>query len=155
LLSKYGDAGVARIEKALRALVSADRRRGLVTELIDLDDPAAMAPYGGPAPAVPDARAVKEAIDRIAAALQPHYIVLLGGPDVMPMVPIVNPAYSGADGDGDRHVPSDLPYACEVPYSTNANRFLGPTRVVGRLPDLVGARQPALLTRLINAAARA
>jgi hypothetical protein len=30
LLSKYGDAGVARIEKALRALVSADRRRGHV-----------------------------------------------------------------------------------------------------------------------------
>lgn len=155
LLSKYGDAGMARIARALRALVSADKRRGLVTELIHLDDAAAMAPYGGPAPAIPDARAVKAAVDRIAAVLQPHYIVLLGGPDVMPMVPIVNPAYSGADGDGDRHVPSDLPYACDAPYSTDANRFLGPTRVVGRLPDLIGARQPALLTRLINAAARA
>ena len=155
LQSKYRDAGMARIGKALRALVAADKRRGLVTEVIHLDDAGEMSAYGGPAPAVPDPRAVKEAIDRIAAAIQPHYIVLVGGPDVMPMVPIVNPAYSGADGDSDRHVPSDLPYACEVPYSTNANRFLGPTRVVGRIPDLIGARQPALLTRLINAAARA
>jgi hypothetical protein len=155
LLSKYGDAGMAKIQKALRTLVAADGRRGLVTEVIHLDEAGAMSPYGGPVSAVPDPRAVKDAIDRIAAAIQPHYILLVGGPDVMPMVPIVNPAYSGADGDGDRHVPSDLPYACDTPYSTNANRFLGPTRVVGRLPDLVGARQPVLLTRLINAAARA
>ena len=154
LRSKYGDAGMALIGKALRGLVAADKRRGMATEVILLDDGAAMAPYGGPAPAVPDARAAKEAVDRIAAAIQPHYILLVGGPDVMPMVPIINPAYSGADGDSDRHVPSDLPYACDAPYSTNANRFLGPTRVVGRIPDLIGARRPALLTRLINAAAR-
>jgi hypothetical protein len=32
---------------------------------------------------------------------------------------------------------------------------MGPTRVVGRLPDLVGAKQPTLLVRFLNAAARA
>jgi hypothetical protein len=154
LQSKYGRTGLDRIGKALRGLVAADKRRGLATVVIHLDDPVEMAAYGGPVPAVADARAVKKAVDRIAAAEQPHYILLLGGPDVMPMVPITNPAYSGAAGDSDRHVPSDLPYACDAPYSTNANRFLGPTRVVGRLPDVIGARKPALLTQLINAAAR-
>lgn len=154
LQAKYGDAGVARIGKALRALVAADKRRGLATTVIHLDDAAEMAPYGGPTPATADARAVKQAIDRIATVAQPHYLLLLGGPDVMPMVPITNPAYSGPEGDSDRHVPSDLPYACEAPYSTNPNRFLGPTRVVGRLPDLIGADKPTLLTQLINAAAR-
>lgn len=155
LHAKYGDAGLARVGKALRALVAADKRRGLATVVIHLDDSAEMAPYGGPIAAVADAKAVKDAIDRIAAAEQPHYLLLLGGPDVMPMVPITNPAYSGPEGDSDRHVPSDLPYACDAPYSTNPNRFLGPTRVVGRLPDLIGASKPTLLTQLINAAARA
>ncbi len=155
LHAKYGDTGTTRIGKALRRLVAADRRRGITTAVMHLDQAGEMAAYGGPAPATADARAVKQAIDRIVAVEQPHYILLIGGPDVMPMVPIANPAYSGPDGDSDRHVPSDLPYACDTPYSTNPNRFLGPTRVVGRLPDLVGARQPTLLTRLVNAAARA
>lgn len=154
LQAKYGKAGLASVGKALRALIAADKRRGLATVVIHLDDAAEMAPYGGPVPAVAHARAVKNAIDRLVAAAQPHYLLLLGGPDVMPMVPITNPAYSGPEGDSDRHVPSDLPYACDAPYSTNPNRFLGPTRVVGRLPDLIGARKPTLLTQLINAAAR-
>jgi hypothetical protein len=116
LRSKYGNAGMARIDEALRMLAAADRRRGLVTEVIHLDDAGEMSPYGGATPAVADARAVKEATDRIARAVQPHDIVLIGGPDVMPMVPVVNPAYSGVDGDGDRHhVLSDLPHVCDAP----------------------------------------
>ncbi|MEK8031487.1 hypothetical protein AACH06_11720 [Ideonella sp. DXS29W] len=155
LRAKYGHAGLGHIDKALRALISADRRRGLSTVVIHLDEADDMASYGGPAPEQPTPRDVKKAIDRIATTAKPHYLLLLGGPDVMPMVPITNPAYSGPEGDSDRHVPSDLPYACDAPYSTNPNRFLGPTRVVGRLPDLMGARKPTLLTQLINAAARA
>ena len=153
--AKYGATGLARIGKALRELIAADQRRGIDTVVLHLDDADEMAPYGGPTPASPDARSVKAAVDRIARAAQPHYFVLLGGPDVMPMVHIVNPAHGGPDGDSDRVVPSDLPYACEAAYSTDANRFLGPTRVVGRLPDVPGARKPALLTQLIRAAARA
>src|SRR5512139_2595154 len=128
LKAKYGDKGLATIGKALRELVAADKRRGLATIVIHLDDADEMAGYGGPAPAPFDARAVKAAIDRIAAGASPHYLLLLGGPDVMPMVPLANPAFSTADGDTDPAVPSDLPYACDTPYSTNPNRFLGPTR---------------------------
>lgn len=155
LSAKYGDKGLATIGKALRELVAADKRRGLATLVIHLDDAEHMAGYGGPTPAQADARAVKAAIDRIVTGATPHYLLLLGGPDVMPMVPLANPAFSTADGDTDPAVPSDLPYACEAPYSTNPNRFLGPTRVVGRLPDVIGARQPTLLAQLIRAAARA
>jgi hypothetical protein len=127
MLAKYGDAGLARIGKALKELVAADKRRGLISVVVHLDDADEMASYGGHIAQAADARAVKGAIDRIAAAAQPHYLVLLGGPDVMPMVPLVNPAHGGPDGDSDAIVPSDLPYACEAAYSTNANRFLGPT----------------------------
>ena len=155
LEAKYGAAGIARIGKALKELGAADKRRGLTTVVIHLDDADEMAGYGGNIGQAADARAVKGAIDRIATAAQPHYLLLLGGPDVMPMVPLLNPAHGGPDGDTDKLVPSDLPYACEAAYSTDANRFLGPTRVVGRLPDLMGARQPALLTQLIRASARA
>jgi hypothetical protein len=155
LLAKYGQAGLARIAKALKDLIAADKRRGLATIVVHLDEADDMAGFGGHIAHKPDARAVKGAIDRIAAAAQPHYILLLGGPDVMPMVHLLNPAHGGKDGDSDRWVPSDLPYACEAPYSTNANRFRGPTRVVGRLPDLMAASEPTLLTRLIMAAARA
>ncbi len=154
LLHKYGAKGVQRIDAALQVLVAADQRRGISTQVISLDQAADMAPYGGPIPVTADAAAVKKAVDRIAKGVSPHYWLLLGGPDILPLVPLRNPAYSAQDGDTDKTVPSDLPYACEAGYSTDPNRFLGPTRVVGRLPDLAGARQPDLLTRLIRASAR-
>lgn len=155
LHGKYGTRGVAAIDKALGDLVKADARRGLETVVVRLDDPDDMARFGGAVTGEPDARAVKGAVDRVAAGAQAHYLLLLGGPDVLPMVPLTNPAYSGPEDDADPTVPSDLPYACEARYSTNPNRFLGPTRVVGRLPDMMGARTPRLLTQLIRAAARA
>jgi hypothetical protein len=44
------------------------------------------------------------------------------------------------DEEEDPDVPSDLPYACEAAFSRRPQDFLGPTRVVGRLPDLTGRR---------------
>jgi hypothetical protein len=155
LQAKYGKRGVAAIDKALRELIQADKRRGIETVVVRLDHADDMAHFGGAIGSQPDARAVKTAIDKVASGSQAHYLLLLGGPDVLPMVPLTNPAYSGLEGDSDRTVPSDLPYACEARYSTNPNRFLGPTRVVGRLPDAMGERTPRLLTQLIRAAARA
>jgi hypothetical protein len=154
LLHKYGSAGVHSIEKALLALVAADLRRGISTVVLHLDLAQDMARFGGALTPPADAASLKKAIDRIAKLVAPHYWLLLGGPDILPLVPLRNPAYSAQDGDGDKTVPSDLPYACDAPYSTNPNRFLGPTRVLGRLPDEPGARRPTLLTRLIRASAR-
>jgi len=59
-----------------------------------------------------------------------------------------------ARGDGDANVPSDLPYACAAPYSGDPSAFLGPTRVVGRLPDLLGSGNPGYLVSLLGTAAR-
>lgn len=155
LLAKYGSAGLAKVDTALRSLVKADAKRGISTRVLHLDEAGEMAAYGGPVPASkPGAKDVKVAIDKLCGAEAPHYLLLLGGPDIVPLVALHNPAF-GPEGDDDKSVPSDLPYACAAPYSTDPSRYMGPTRVVGRLPDLVGAKQPTLLTRFINAAARA
>ncbi|SEK67229.1 Peptidase family C25 [Roseateles sp. YR242] len=155
LRAKYRAEGLARIEAALQQLVAADRRRGVETQLLAIDMSTPMKAIGAtPVPEHPDARQLKRAIDALVTARAPHYIVLLGGPDVLPMVPLRNAAHGGDLGDSDPAVPSDLPYACDAAYSTDPNRFLGPTRVVGRLPDLAGSHKPDLLLRLIRAAAR-
>ena len=56
--------------------------------------------------------------------------------------------------DGDPEVPTDLPYACEAPYSRKAKDFRAPTRVVGRLPDATGASNPRALKAVIATAAK-
>ncbi|MEY2686493.1 MAG: hypothetical protein RL375_691 [Pseudomonadota bacterium] len=156
LLAKYGAAGVARVDAALAALVKADARRGLSTAIYALDDAQQLAPLGAKAVARPDnARAVKAAVDKLCLRLSPHYVVLLGSGDVVPFVQLANPAHGGEGGDDDVTVPSDLPYACRAAYSTDPSRFMGPTRVVGRIPDVPGATRPTLLVKLIRAAAAA
>jgi hypothetical protein len=156
LLAKYGAAGVAKVDAALAALVKADARRGLTTAVYALDDAAQLKPLGAKAVTRPDnARAVKAAIDKLCLKLAPHYVLLLGAGDVLPFVPLSNPAHGGDGGDDDLHVPSDLPYACDAPYSTDPTHFMGPTRVLGRIPDLPGATKPTLLVKLIHAAATA
>jgi hypothetical protein len=153
LLAKYGAAGLAKIEAAIQTLVKADAKRGISSRLLNLDKAADMATYGGPIPvAKASGRDVKLAIDKLCAAEAPHYLMLLGGPDIVPLVDLKNPAF-GPEGDDDKAVPSDLPYACAAPYSTDPSRYMGPTRVLGRLPDLVGAKQPTLLIRFLRAAA--
>jgi hypothetical protein len=155
LRRKYGAAGVAALSKALTALKAADRRRGVRTRVLFLDAPAHRKYLGGVSVSDPhDPRAVKVAVDALFATLAPDYLLLLGAPDVVPQIPLQNPLYTGdRDDDPDPAVPSDLPYACDAPYSTSPSEFRGPTRVVGRLPDALGATEPShLLARLAHAA---
>lgn len=151
LNAKYGKAGYAKIGAAIGRLIAADAKRGLASKLIALDSKADMAAYGAPVNSSSDARAAKRAIDAIYARDRPDYILILGAGDVVPLVPLRNPVYE-AEVDDDKTVPSDLPYACASAYSTDINRFLGPTRVVGRLPDMVGASNPEYLLKLIASA---
>jgi len=155
LRSKYGSSGVAAIGAAVDAMIVADERRGLTTRMIDLASASQMRTVRGRAVVDPDVRkANKDAIDAAYRALMPDYLVILGSIDVVPHQSLVNPLYSDdPDGDNDRHVGSDLPYACEAPYSRNISDFRGPTRVVGRLPDVTGAEKPSFLLRLIRTAA--
>ncbi len=156
LLTKYKPAGVKAISAAVNALIVADKKRGLNTQYIELDDSGAMEKLKGAAVTnANDANQNKQAIDAVYKALAPDYIVLLGAIDVIPHVPLVNPLYNPnkPDDDSDKSVPSDLPYACESGYSAKIEDFTGPTRVVGRLPDIAGASDPGYLTALLATAA--
>ncbi len=121
--------------------------------MVPLDDPVAMSPLGATPVADPsDRAAVKAAIDAVYAALHPDYLMILGSTDVVPHQELSNPMYVPGV-DEDRTVPSDLPYACDAPYAARASDFRGPTRVVGRLPDVTGGTDPAYLENLLATAA--
>jgi Peptidase family C25 len=154
LRAKYGSAGLKRINSAIDNLIARDKQRGLKTTFIALDDGAIMKKFGTTAVNDPSSpRQNKEAIDDIYKSLAPDYIVLLGSIDVIPHQDLHNPLYDPSpSGDPDRVAFGDLPYACEAGYSQKAHDFFGPTRVVGRLPDLTGGKDPAYVLGLLETA---
>jgi hypothetical protein len=152
LKRKYGTRGYSAVLAAVRRLKAADRGRGVSTRLVSVDSAAAMKRYRGRAVTdAEDPRQNKEAIDAVFAVSPPDYLVLLGSVDVVPHQDLTEPLFSG--DDPDRRGYSDLPYACEAPYGTRINDFIGPTRVVGRIPDLTGATSPEYLVKLLDLAA--
>ncbi|MCE9526758.1 MAG: hypothetical protein K8R36_11975 [Planctomycetales bacterium] len=159
LEAKYGPAGRASVEAAVNGLIAADATRGIVTMLVDLNDAGTLAAYGfAPIPAVNplplDPVLYKDAIDKVYThfAPRPAYLMLLGSIDVVPHIPLCN-LLKGQPGDPDMDVPSDLPYACDAPYSTDVQDFIAPARVVGRLPNVTGDTDPAYLVCLLDTAA--
>lgn len=147
--SKYRDGdGWPSIERMIQKLIAADVTRGITTTLVYLDDVS----MGGARALRGDARSFKAAIDHVATREpKPDYIVILGGPDIVPHQTVVNPV---GDNDPDRHVPSDLPYACDAPWSDHADDFIGPSRVVGRIPDQPDSLDAEHLIRLLDHAAQ-
>jgi len=149
LKAKYGAAGVAAIKKSIANLIAADKPRGMKTRLVALDDAKQMKTLKATAvKKAADPKQNKQAVDGIYKALQPDYLVLLGAVDVIPHQDLHNPI-----NDGDPLAEGDVPYACEAPYSQSPQDFIGPTRVVGRLPDLTGANAPDYLLNLLRTAA--
>ena len=151
LRKKYGTRGLAKVMTAVKKLVAADRARGLVTRLLALDS-TAMKRYGVPVIDASSARQNKRAIDALYRALQPHYLMILGSVDVVPHQDPKNPVYAD-DNEDDPIAWGDLPYACDAPYSRDIAKFIGPTRVVGRLPDMTGAHEPSHLLACLETAA--
>jgi hypothetical protein len=153
LRKKYGKT-LPRIKRAITRLVAADRERGIKTTLVEIDSASHMKKVQGKAVKdKDDQKQVKAAVDSIYRAYQSDYIMILGAPDIVPHQELENPTYD-SDGDDDKVVPSDIPYACEAPYSTNPADFIGPTRIVGRLPDLLGTADTAYLVLLLVTASR-
>jgi hypothetical protein len=151
LKAKYGAAGLTAIQSAVSKLIAADKKRKITGQLVYLDDAAAMKKMGGTAVTVAASpRQNKKAIDSICKKAEPDYLVILGAIDVVPHQDLKNPAHSADDEDAQAY--GDLPYACDAPYSTDIARFVGPTRVVGRIPDLVGANRPTYLLGLLKTA---
>ncbi len=159
LRAKFGADGKRSVDAALKRLIAADSARGITCRVVAIDSAAAMKAAKGKAVSSPDdAPGAKRAIDAVARKHRPDYLMILGGPDIVPHQPLLNGLFTPGIDD-DPTVPSDLPYACEQAYSTDPGRFLGATRVVGRLPDLAGgsprATDPAYLVGLIDRAANA
>ena len=152
LAAKYGSDGGKKVHAALTALVAADEERGFKTRLVYLDDVAAMKKLGAAALASnKDIRGAKKAIDGVYKALKPDYLMIVGASDVVPHQDMKNPAFKAGDDD-DEFAYGDLPYACDEPYGRDPAKFVGPTRVVARLPDLTGAKEPSHLIALLKTA---
>jgi hypothetical protein len=153
LLAKYGKQGLAAVGKALTGLIAADSKRGVKSRVIYLDNASAMKKLGGVAVQNSlDPRENKIAVDTIFKTLAPDYLLILGAQDVVPHQDLDNPVFSPGDDD-DAQAWGDLPYACDAPYSRDPAKFVGPTRVVGRLPDLTSGKEPSHLISLLKTSA--
>src|SRR5579884_1535758 len=92
LRAKYG-RGYRSIENAIKALIAADKHRGLDTKLVPLDSARAMRSLKAPRVTTPgDCRANKAAIDAVFRSLTPDYLLILGAIDVVPHQNLKNPA---------------------------------------------------------------
>jgi hypothetical protein len=149
LKKKYG-ADFPELLALLKAGIVADRKKGLNTQVIFLDDRSGFGslrikPIHPKKSKVKD---FKDIIDSFYKALNPDYILLFGAIDIIPQQKLNNLLYH-IDGDDDHWVPSDLPYACNEPYSKDPNKFLSPVRVVGRLADMNGVKDMELVRTMI------
>ena len=129
---KYGKL-FPKINGLLRSLIKADKERQIDTKVIFIDDAKSSKSAGVKPVATVNMKACKKIVDELYKKYLPAYMVILGAQDVFPFQEITNPA-----DDDDTTVPSDLPYACDAAYSKDIAAFTGPTRVVGRIPDIPG-----------------
>lgn len=149
LAQKYGQGGSEAIEAALMQSIKADAQRGLISIVVGLDVPEQ---YGGTQSrgVLPsDEMANKRAVDAIHRHFSPDYIVLVGGPDIIPHIKLRNPM---RDHDAEPDVDSDIPYMSDARHARQITAFRAVTRVVGRIPDVKGARDPAALIDLLRQA---
>ena len=129
LEGKFGPAGFHMVNHALLRLAQLTGR-----DLVYVDDPVSLAPFGGPVLTAPD-RAADWAAWLDDFAPDTRSLLLVGGPDLAPFGRIANPS-----DDDDGPLASDAPLA--------GPKFLAPDRAVGRLPD---ADDAAFLIRLVQA----
>jgi hypothetical protein len=149
LKEKYGKDYPA-VLSLLRQLIASDNEKGLQTSLIFLDDRKKLSPLRIAAidAGKSTAKDYKNCVDALYRSFNPDYILLFGAIDVIPQQKLRNLLYK-TDHEDDRWVASDLPYACNSPYSTDPNSFLSPVRVVGRLADINGVADLDLVSVMI------
>jgi Peptidase family C25 len=95
----------------VKSWITADKKRGIKTVHVSVYDAKAMKTLGVPAiKGRATATKVKTAIDTLWKRLTPDYLILLGGDDIVPYFVVANPSYD-PNGDDDKEVPTDNPYA--------------------------------------------
>lgn len=142
---KYGK-NFSRINALLKKLQETDKKKGLDTKIVFIDEAASVKKAGVRKIRLWSEEECKRIVDDLYQKLIPAYIVLFGAQDIIPFQEINNPAE-----DDDATVPSDLPYACDSPFSRKIENFTGPTRVVGRIPDVPGQQaDTSFLEKLLS-----
>lgn len=146
LKAKY-NSSLSKILDGLNLLVESDEKRGISSKIVFVDKDIMQKDYGvSPVSNYKNEEQNKVAIDAIYnGENKPDYLMILGAIDVIPHQNLTNPV-----DENEKLVPSDLPYACNNSYSQNIYDFLGPSRIVGRLPDVTGGANPDYLLELIN-----
>lgn len=163
---------------SLEQLVEADKKRHLISRIVFIDSAEEMKKYD--APPVSDKtneKQNKDAVDAVYKTLTPDYILLLGGPDIIPHQSLENPMketldkawpdkgpdkFRITDFPADVYIiPTDLPYASNSPYSTSVDTFIKDfqsetnhenCRLLGRLPGITGDSNPDCLLTAIKTA---
>ncbi|HET6559847.1 MAG TPA: C25 family cysteine peptidase [Prolixibacteraceae bacterium] len=149
LKAKY-DTGFSTVEKLLDDLVAADKKRNIDTQVVYIDDAASTKKAGVKSVASITRQSAKKAIDDLYKKTLPAYLVIFGSQDIIPFQELINIIPNSNYNDSDSIIPSDLPYACDAPYSNNISSFTGPTRVVGRIPDITGQADLQYLETVIK-----
>ena len=147
LLQQFGPDGFKKIDRAVRDLHDAVRRRkGWSAHCLYVDDPSSLQPFGL-SPADPgNAWQIKLRLADLDTALRRKgemigAVLIVGGDEVIPFHRLPNPT-----DDDDETVPSDNP------YSTTDDNYFAPEWPVGRIPVDNDAE---LLTRQLMFAAQA
>src|SRR4029077_17705850 len=94
LEGKYAPADLQKINNAVKGWIEADAKRGIQTVHVHVDDTKEMNDLGGAAVlGEATAEKINRAIDELWNKLTPtpHYLVLFGGDDIVPMFQAPNP----------------------------------------------------------------
>lgn len=114
-MKKKYKASWPKVRQAVGRLARKDAARGITTTLVALDD----ANLGASRAKARQPETFKAAIDHVwGLHHQPDYILILGGPDIVPHQSLRNTV----PPDDDPDVPSDLPYAWRRRHPTIPRR---------------------------------
>ncbi len=156
LEKKYGQAGLQQINKKVKDWIAADAKRGIQTVHVHVDDSTEMNAQGvGPVLGEATPEEIKRAINDLWNKLNPtpHYLVLFGGEQIIPMFQVPNPS-GWLESEPDAVVPTDNPYATHLPFlpAEPTISYLIPERAIGRIPDMVDDPDPVWLCDYLDTA---
>lgn len=157
LEAKYKDSEVRKqIDDARQKWINADTKRGIQTMHVAVDDsadPNMQALGVRPVSGEVTPNKIKQVIDNLWTKIKPtpHYLVLFGGHDIVPMFEVENPTHD-FKSDTDPTVLTDNPYASYHPLSADWHSYVLPDRVIGRIPDMLGDDDPAWFVEYLKTA---